>query len=51
MVNAVKPAAAVPVENRGEVRKIAVEVYILSVGPSIGPAIQQVTLKHLGSSN
>lgn len=51
MVNAVVPAASVPVENGGEVRKVAVEVNILGVGPSTGPTIQQVTLKHLGSNN
>lgn len=47
MVNAVVPAAAVPVENGGEVWKIAVEVNILGVGTSIGPTIQQVALKHI----
>lgn len=51
MVNAVVPAAAVPVENGGEVRKITVEVNILGVGPSIGPTIQQVTLESLCSNN
>lgn len=51
MVNAVVPAAAIPVENGGEVWKIAVEINILGVGPSIGPTIQQVTLKHLGLNN
>lgn len=46
MVNAVVPAATVPVENGGEVWKIAVEIDILGIGPSTGPTIQQVTLKH-----
>lgn len=48
VVNAVVPAAAIPVEDGGEVRKIAVQVDVLGVGPTIGPSIQQVTLKHLG---
>lgn len=39
MVDTVVPAAAVPVESGGEVRKIAIEVNILGVGPSIGPTI------------
>lgn len=47
MVNAVVPAAAVPVENGSEVWEIAVEVDILGIGPSTGPTIQQVTLKYL----
>lgn len=51
MVNAIVPAAAVQVENGGEVRKIAVEVYILGIGPSIGPAVQQVTLKRFGTNS
>ncbi len=51
MVNAVVPAAAVPVKNGGEVWKIAVEVNHLGVGPSTSPTIQQVTLKHFGSNS
>lgn len=51
MVNAVVPAAAVPVENGGEVWKVAVEVNTLGVGSSIGPTVQQVTLKYLGLNN
>lgn len=38
-------AAAVPVENGGQVREVAVEVNVLGVGPTVGPAVQQVTLK------
>lgn len=45
MVNTEVPAAPAPVENGGEVWKIPVEVDILCIGPSVGPAIQQVALK------
>lgn len=45
MVGAEVSAAPVPVENGSQVREIAVEVNVLGVGPTIGPTIQQVTLK------
>lgn len=51
MIDAVVSAAAVPVENGGEVRKVAIKVKILSVGPSTDPTVHQVTLKHLRSNN
>lgn len=47
MIDAIVSAAAIPVENGGEIRKIAIEVKILSVGPSTDPTVHQVTLKHL----
>lgn len=51
VVNAVVPAAAVPVEDGGEVWKVAVEVKVLGISPTIGPTVQQVTLKHVGSND
>lgn len=47
MIDAIVSAAAIPVEYGGEVRKIAIEVKILSVGPSTNPTVHQVTLKDL----
>lgn len=47
MIDAVVSASPIPVENGCQVRKVAVEVKILSVGPSTGPTIHQVTLKQL----
>lgn len=51
VVNAIMPTAAIPVEDGGEVRKIAVQVNVLGVGAAIGPTVQQVTLKCLGSND
>lgn len=51
VIDAIVSAAAIPVENGGEVRKIAIEVKILSVGPSTDPTVHQVTLKHSRSNN
>lgn len=45
VVGAEVSAAAVPVEKRGQVWEIAVEVNVLGICPTIGPAVQQVTLK------
>lgn len=47
MVGAEVSAAPVPVEKRSQVREIAVEVNVLGVRPTIGPTVQQVTLKRL----
>lgn len=38
-------AAPVPVEKGGEVWEVAVQVNALGIGPTVGPAVQQVTLK------
>lgn len=51
MVDAVKPTAAIPVEDRGEVWKIAVQVKVLSIGPTTDPTVHQVTLKQLSSTS
>lgn len=45
MVGAEVSAAAVPVENGGQVGEVAVQVDALGVGPAVGPAVQQVTLE------
>lgn len=45
MVGAEVSAAAVPVENGGQVGEVAVQVNALGVGPAVGPAVQQVTLE------
>lgn len=50
MVNTVVPAAPVPVEYGSKIRKVPVQVDILGIGATIGPAIQQVTLKRLDSN-
>lgn len=47
MIDPVVSASPIPVEKGCQVRKIAVEVQILSVGPSTDPAIHQVTLEYL----
>lgn len=51
MISSVVPAATVPVEDRCEVRKVAVQVNVLGVCAAMGPTVQQVTLKHLYSNN
>lgn len=38
-------AAAVPVEKGGQVWEVAVQVNVLGVGATVGPAVQQVTLR------
>lgn len=45
VVGAEVSAAAVPVEKGGQVREVAVQVDALGIGPTVGPAVQQVTLK------
>lgn len=45
VVGAEVSAAAVPVEKRGQVWEIAVEVNVLGICPTVGPAVQQVALK------
>lgn len=45
MIDAVVSASPIPVENGCQVRKIAVEVKILSVGTPTSPTVHQVTLK------
>lgn len=45
VVSAEVSAAAVPVEKGGQVWEVAVQVNVLGVGPTVGPAVQQVTLK------
>lgn len=49
VVSTVVPAASIPVQDRRKVRKVPVQVNILGIGSTIGPTIQQVTLKHLDS--
>lgn len=39
VVNAVVPASTVPIKDGGEVWKIAIQVDVLSICPSIGPTI------------
>lgn len=39
VVNAVEPASAVPVKDGGEIWKVAIQVDVLSVRPSIGPTV------------
>lgn len=46
VVSSVVTAAPVPVEDGGEVRKVAIQVNVLGVGSTISPTIQQVSLKH-----
>lgn len=45
VVGAEVSAAPVPVQNGRQIWEIAVEVNVLGVGPTVGPTIQQVTLK------
>lgn len=45
VVGAVVSAAPVPVQNGSQVREVAVEINVLAVGPTVGPTVQQVTLK------
>lgn len=45
VVGAEVSAAPVPVQNGSQVREVAVEVKVLGVGPTVGPTVQQVTLK------
>lgn len=45
VIGAEVSAAPVPVENGSQVREVAVEVDVLGVCPTIGPTVQQVTLK------
>lgn len=51
VVYAVVSAAPVPVEDGGEVRKVAVQVKVLGISPTVGPTVQQVALKSLSSNN
>lgn len=45
VVGAEVSAAAVPVEKGRQVWEVAVQVNVLGIRPTIGPAVQQVTLK------
>lgn len=47
MIYAVVSAATVPVEDGGEIGKIAVQVDVLGISPSTCPSVKQRTLKDL----
>lgn len=51
VVDAVVPAATVPVEHRCEVWKVPVQINALGICTTVGPTIQQVALKHSGCNN
>ena len=50
MVGAVVSAAPVAVEDGGQVRKVPVQVNVLSVATSVGPSVQHGALRRSSAS-